>query len=145
MINKIDKVYIAGALTHEDEKVRQAYEKVAQLFESLGVETYVPHLSGVDPARNPEVLPYDVWKKNIYKVAPSNLLVAYVGKPSLGTGAELEIARITETDIILWWFTGEKVSRMARGNPAVVEQIEAEDENDLLNKLKTVILSKYEK
>ncbi|MFH1822185.1 MAG: hypothetical protein ABH830_00620 [Patescibacteria group bacterium] len=72
-----------------------------------------------------------VWQKNLREIAASDLLIAYVGEPSLGVGAELEIARITASDIIIWWFKGEKVSRMALGNPAVIKKIEAENEADL--------------
>jgi 2'-deoxynucleoside 5'-phosphate N-hydrolase len=139
MTKKINKIYIAGALTHAGEKQKKIYEKIAEICESVCDDVYVPHLGGTDPVKHPDVTPQDVWKKNHYIVSSSDLIVAYVGEPSLGVGAELEIAHHTGSDIILWWFKGEKVSRMSRGNPSAKVQIEAEGEEDLYKKIKLVL------
>jgi deoxycytidylate deaminase len=142
--SKIGKVYVSGALTVVDENknLKDIYENVANVCSNFCSNVYVPHLGGTDPVKDPQVDPRAVWKKDHREVASSDLIIAYVGSPSLGVGAELEIARITAADLILWWFQGEKVSRMARGNPAASHLIEAKDQKDLVYKLRE-ILKKY--
>ena len=142
--SRVGKVYVSGALTITDGKkdLKKIYESIANVCSNFCSNIYVPHLGGTDPAKDPKIDPRNVWKKDHREVASSDLIIAYVGSPSLGVGAELEIARITAADLILWWFKGEKVSRMALGNPAVSYKLEAEDKKDLLSKLKA-ILKKY--
>ncbi|MFA6306343.1 MAG: deaminase [Patescibacteria group bacterium] len=143
--SSVGKIYISGALTNETNSAhRETYQKIAAICSKICSNVYVPHLGGTDPIKNPRVSPLAVWKKDHHEVASADLIIAYVGLPSLGVGAELEIARITASDIILWWYQGEKVSRMARGNPAAVKQIEAKDENDLLKQL-DLFLKNYNK
>ncbi len=143
-MEKINKIYISGELTHAGEEIKKIYEKIAKLCSRHFNNIYVPHAGGTDPIQNPDISPMDVWQRDHRFVASADLIIAYVGQPSLGVGAELEIARIAASDIILWWFKGEKVSRMALGNPAVKYKIEAENEDDLYNKLEN-ILKNYEK
>lgn len=122
-----------------DIDMRGAYASIGKLCEELGTNPYVPHASGTDPLTNPEVPAQDIWAKDKAEVEHADIIIAYVGTPSLGTGAELEIARVSGKDIILWWLEGEPVSRMARGNPAVVKMIEAKDTDDLLSQLKQIL------
>lgn len=143
MLKNVKKIYIAGALTYTDEKQKLIYKKIADICSEFCSDVYVPHLRGTDPVKNPEVSPNDVWQIDHREIATSDLIIAYVGKPALGVGGELEIARITNSDIILWNFNGEKVSRLALGNPAVVERVEAEDEDDLFNKITKTLKEKY--
>lgn len=141
---KINKIYISGALTHANENIKLVYEKISKICQLVCSNIYVPHINGTDPIQHPGVTPQEVWQKNHREVASADLIIAYVGLPSLGVGAELEIARITNSDIILWWYKDEKVSRMALGNPAAVEQIQADNENDLYKKLNSLLKYKYE-
>lgn len=138
-MKEISKIYVSGALTHSGAKQRAIYEKIAKDCKYFCENIYVPHMGGTDPAKDLDVTPYDVWVKDHREVAAADLVIAYVGAPSLGVGAELEIARVTASKIILWWFKGEKISRMALGNPAVIGQIEANDEADLYEKLKRML------
>ncbi len=135
------KVYISGPLTgvKEIEKMKRLYEDVGKVASKYFDSVYIPHLGGTDPIKDPQVSAREVWKTDHREVASSDMLIAYVGMPSLGVGAELEIARITTSDIILFWFKGELVGRMTRGNPAVSSMIEAEDEKDLLVQLEKVL------
>jgi 2'-deoxynucleoside 5'-phosphate N-hydrolase len=139
MDKKFGKIYISGALTHAGEKQRKIYEEIGKISEAFSLIVYIPHLKGTDPLKDAEKSPFEVWKKDHYEVASSDLIIAYVGEPSLGVGGELEIARVTHTEIILWWFKGQKVSRMARGNPYAKIQIEARDEEDLFKKIKSAL------
>lgn len=144
MPKKINKIYISEALTHANENIKLVYEKISEICRLVCSDIYVPHINGTDPIKNPDVAPREVWKKDHRQVASADLIIAYVGLPSLGVGAELEIARITDSDIIIWWYKDDKVSRIALGNPAVVEQIQADNENDLYEKLNGILQSRYE-
>ena len=143
-MKSLKKAYLAGTLTHADQKIKKTYETISQVCNNAGIETYVPHVWGSDPKINPEVEAKEVWKINQREIAVSNLFIAFVGEPSLGVGAEIEIARITMSYVVLWWYTGQKVSKMTLGNPAVKETIEAEDDQDLVKKLKVILNKKYE-
>lgn len=140
----IGKIYISGALTVQSKtkNLRKIYENIASVCSNFCSNVYVPHLNGTDPMKDPNEVPAVVWKTDHREVASSDLVVAYVGQPSLGVGAELEIARMSATDIIVWWYKGEKVSRMCLGNPNIKHKIEAEDDSDLQERLKQV-LRKY--
>ncbi|MCA9364723.1 MAG: hypothetical protein KC736_02420 [Candidatus Moranbacteria bacterium] len=83
-----------------------------------------------------------MWHEDVRIVSQCDLLIAYVGFPSLGTGAELEIARMASSDIILWWYEGETVSRMALGNPAVKHAFSVCSQEHLLETL-TPLLKQY--
>jgi 2'-deoxynucleoside 5'-phosphate N-hydrolase len=139
--SKIGKIYVSGALTVMGKKknLKNIYEKIAGICSTVCSNVYVPHLGGTDPIKNPQISPKSVWAKDYHEVESADLVVAYGGTPSLGVGAELEIARATGAKIILWWFKGEKVSRMARGNPAVSHQIEVKDEKELEKKLREIL------
>jgi len=140
----MSKIYIAGALTGVEESKKIIYTRIGSVCEDSGFDPYVPHQWSTDPTKNPEVPSEAVWSKNQNQITSSKLMIAYVGTPSLGVGAELEIARINNKKIILWWYRGEVVSRMALGNPGITEKIEAKNEIDLLKKINE-LLKNYEK
>ncbi|MFH1582949.1 MAG: XRE family transcriptional regulator [Candidatus Falkowbacteria bacterium] len=144
MKKKINKIYVAGALTYANDKLKETYLKIAEICKIICDDIYVPHAQGTDPINHPYITPAEVWRRDERAVSSSNLIIAYVGEPSLGTGGELEIARYNKIDIILWWFKGQKVSRLPRGNPAVIAQIEADNENELYEKLNFILKDKYE-
>lgn len=140
----VGKIYISGALLIQSgrREMRRVYEKIGAVCSNFCNSVYIPHLNGTDPVKDHDVSARIVWKTDHREVASSDLVIAYVGQPSLGTGAELEIARMAASDIILWHYKGEKVSRMALGNPNVKYTIEASDGLDLEKKIR-IILSKY--
>lgn len=137
MATKTKKIYISGALTilNPEINMKKIYEDLAKICEDNNYTTYVPHLGGTDPIKNPQVTPQDVWEKDHLEVSTSDIVIAYVGQPSLGVGGELEMARVTNSKIILWSFAGERVSRLPKGNPAVVVEIIAENEDDLYHQI----------
>jgi deoxycytidylate deaminase len=137
----ISKIYISGALTVQTGKknMRKCYESIAALCSNFCSDVYVPHLAGTDPKDNPEISPAVVWKTDHRAIASSDLIIAYVGMPSLGVGAELEIARMSASDIIIWWYKGEKVTRMCLGNPSVKYAIEVENLIELEEKLRKIL------
>jgi 2'-deoxynucleoside 5'-phosphate N-hydrolase len=139
MDKKFKKIYIAGALTNVGEKPREIYRKIGEICKGFSREVFNPHVDGMCPVKNPEVSPEEVWQKEEGHVASSDITIAYVGVPSLGTGGEIEIARVNDKKIILWWLEGEKVSRFALGNPAVKFKIEAKNKEDLYKHIKAVL------
>jgi len=141
MTQKKKKIYISGALTIiiEDLDIKSIYEKLALVCQNKNYITYVPHLGGTDPINNSQVAPNNVWEKDHLEVSTSDIIIAYVGQPSLGVGSELEIARVTNSKIVLWWFKGERVSRLPKGNPAVIAQVEVENKDDLCQKILKII------
>jgi nucleoside 2-deoxyribosyltransferase len=128
--------YVSGALTGGDEitLLKHFYERIAETCKSVGIEAYVPHLVS-DPIGNPNMTPEEVYDLDRRQVLDSNLLVAYVGYPSLGVGQEIEIARENNIPVVMLMENDRRISRMARGNPAVVAEIHFADHDDALHQL----------
>ena len=143
MRSKIKKVYVAGALTYVEEADKFSYEKLGAFLQQNGLEVFVPHMWGNDPIKDYKVIPSKIWKINQRQISTADLVVAYVGKPSLGVGAELEITRVSNVKLLLWAFEGEKISRMALGNPAVLEVLIVKNEEDLFKKIKNKIKTSF--
>jgi nucleoside 2-deoxyribosyltransferase len=138
------KVYISGALTevnvNDPTSLKRFYESIAELCKTLGMKPYVPHLNS-DPVVHPHLDPKQVYEMDKREIAGSDIVIAYVGFPSLGVGQEIEIARENEVPVILLYEQSKRISRMARGNPAVIAQIAFADFEDGLRQLRSVLLS----
>jgi hypothetical protein len=130
------KVYVSGPLTGIDNlaELKTFYEKMAAVCAAENIEAYVPHL-WTDPLKNPHMTPQEVYALDRQRVSESNLVLAYVGVPSIGVGQEIEIAREKNIPIVLLMEKDAKVSRMARGNPAVIIEIRFSDFQDGLAQL----------
>jgi hypothetical protein len=129
-------VYIAGSLTicEDPDARKQFFENIAKVCESCGLSVYLFH-KHTDPKEHPEHTPRDVYERNYNIIANAKFVIAYVGEPALGVGMELEIAKNNNTEVILLYSNQEAVSRMARGNPSVVETITYDSEGEALEKL----------
>jgi len=103
-------VYVSGALTGivDPETTKRFYESVAEVCQERGFPPYLPHQSS-DPLKNPRLTPSEVYQKNRFHVLRSSLLIAYVGLPSLGVGAEIELA--SQHGIPILGSTRESVGR----------------------------------
>jgi len=119
------QVYISGPLTNHDDvdALKAFYERISELCRRKGMEVYIPHTQGTDPVLNPDIHPKDVYLEDMRQVARADLVIAYVGLPSHGVGAEIERAYHVNVDVILLYEHKAKVSRLIRGCPAVVEQV----------------------
>lgn len=140
MGKEIIQVYISGALTSIRQKVRVEilYEKTGQLCESKGIHAYIPHLEkNLD--KNPDITFNEMYRSNMEQVDQSDLVIAYVGIPSQGTGMEIERAHQNGTEVFIVSEKGKKVSRMVRGCPSVIGHIEFSDFNDAMQKLEKLI------
>ena len=87
----------------------------------MGLTCYCPHKSPTTPTKG---IPHSkVWKTDYERVVSAGAIVAYIGIPALGVGAEIEMARTANVPVILLCETSkqERLSRLILGNPAVVD------------------------
>ncbi len=80
-------VYISGALTTGSgiENIKKFYEAIGDLCIEKEMQVYIPH-KHTDPVQHADVLPQEVYLKDVRQVSKSDLVIAYVGMPSLGVG-----------------------------------------------------------
>ena len=137
------RIFFAGPLTglKNPEATKAFYTKMGEVAAKNGFDYFWAFQSGTDPVSNPNVDPEYIYYKDLKELADSNLMIAYVGEPSPGTGQELEYAKEHNIPVYLVFEKGRAVSRMILGNPAVKGTIEFTDEKDALNQLKTLLTS----
>lgn len=131
------RVYISGALTGlaEPATTKAFYEAAAAACVEAGNVAYVPHLA-TDPVEYPELSARDVYILDRRQVVESDLVIAYVGFPSIGVGMEIEIAHQNGIPVLLLVEEGAPLSRMARGCPAVTGEIHFTGQEDALQQLR---------
>ena len=133
------KVYVSGGLTNlVDGSIKGLYESIGTLAEKHGMAAHVPHLH-TDPVKNASTTPEEVYTFDLGHFKEADVVIAYVGEPSLGTGMELEMALKNNALVVLLSEKGRKISRLALGSPAVVDHIEFESHEEVLNKLGDVL------
>jgi len=132
------KVYVSGALNAaaDIERSKRFYERVGEVCGEVGLDAYVPHTMGTDPIENPDVTPEEVYRRDMAAVSASDLIVAYVGEPSLGVGSEIERASAEGIDVILLYERGRKVSRLILGAPTVCGRVAFSSEADAMGTLR---------
>lgn len=136
------KVYISGALSNlkNPEEIKGFYEAIAETCVQYGFTPHVPHLFS-DPINNPDLSPREVFQNDKSLVMETNLVIAYVGLPSLGVGMELAYADIANVPVILLYEKDQYVSRFPRGIPSLVDEIPFDDYSDALIKLSSLLQS----
>ena len=130
-------VYIAGPLTDVSPKdraiYREYYESLGKVCAEFGLEPYLPHQHS-DPARHLHLTPQRVDQIDRLAVTQSVLVVAYVGAPSLGVGIEVEMAHHASKPVVILAeqtkIVARRITRMVRGNPAVMSEIAFRDFED---------------
>lgn len=137
------RIFFAGPLTdlENPEKTKTFYKKMGVVAAECGFDYFWAFLNGTDPVKNPNVDPEYIYYKDLKELEESNLMIAYVGEPSPGTGQELEYAKEHDIPVYLMFEKGRHVSRMIIGNPAVKETIEFENEEQALLKLHNLLSS----
>ena len=108
--------YISGALLNaaQLDKSRALYERFAQACRDAGWDAYVPH-QHADPVRDAHLSNTEVAERDLENVTAADVLVAYVGEPSLGVGAEVAIALRAGKRILLVAESDRRVSRFLLG------------------------------
>lgn len=131
------RVFFGGPLTDlkDPEKIKPFYVKMAEVAEANGWEYYWAFLRGTDPEENPEVPSSRVYQIDTYELEKSDLMLAYVGEPSTGTGIEIEYARTHNIPVYLMFEESKRISRMLRGSPIVKGEIIFSTPEDGLEKL----------
>jgi len=133
------KAYISGPITTiNPTEVLAFYEAIGSLCREIGLQPYVPHLD-TDATTDVSITPSEVYEKDVQEIITSELLIAYVGIPSVGVGAELGRAAMNGIPVILLYERGARVSRLVRGIPTVVAEIQFNDYEDALAQLKSVL------
>ncbi|RKX42030.1 MAG: hypothetical protein DRP27_09975 [Thermotogae bacterium] len=143
-------VYMSGALsdlTSEkfDWVTKEIYERVEKVCQSMGLTCYCPHKSPTTPTKG---IPHSkVWKTDYERVVSSGAIVAYIGIPALGVGAEIEMARTANVPVILLCETSkqEKLSRLILGNPAIVDIVLFENPDEFEEPLKKPLFYVFSK
>lgn len=138
----VKSAYVSGALTNLASEIMDThkayYETIAATCEELGIQGYVPHLHS-DPEKNMELPARDVFDLDSEELVKKDVTIADVTHPSLGTGSELMLAWMKQKPIVLLSKRGTKVSRFAKGNPAVVYHLEYDDYDGALRGLKNIL------
>ena len=111
---RLRRAYIAVSLTRlSDVEEKKFYDDVALVAKKYGFEPYVPH-HVTDPVINPDFTPEDVLEINLDQLTRADILISYVGEPSLGTGMEIMFAWQREMPVILLYEKNAAISRMVR-------------------------------
>lgn len=94
-------VYISGPLQAAVDlpEARALYEDLAASCRDAGWEPYLPHRQ-TDPIHDVGASPSSVFSRDMDAIASADLIIAYVGAPSSGVGAEIGIAFEREIPLI---------------------------------------------
>ena len=108
--------YISGALLNAQnlDASRALYERLAAACRDAGWEAYVPH-QHADPVRDADLSNREVATRDLKQVKDADVLIAYVGEPSLGVGAEVAIALAAGKRVLLLAEASRRVSRFLCG------------------------------
>ncbi len=130
------RIFFAGPLNdlQNPDQTKAFYRKLADVAQTNGYTHYWAFLHGTDPIANPDVSPQEVYKKDISALEKSDIMVAYVGEPSTGTGIEIEFANTHQIPVYILYEKGKRISRMLRGCPAVKDELVFTSEEDALKK-----------
>ncbi len=135
------RIFFAGPLTDlkDPEATKAFYIKLAEVARANGFDYFLAFMSGTDPIANPGVTPRDVYERDIAQLEKSDVMIAYVGEPSTGTGLEIEHARIKNIPVYLLYEINKKISRMLLGCPAVKKEIVFKEEPDALRQINSLL------
>lgn len=109
-------VYVSGALkgSRDIARARALYEQAARLVTAAGYDAYLPH-QHTDPERAAAISPAQVFRRDVAALRAAIGVVAFVGEPSLGVGAELAICAEAGTPMLGLHMPVHEVSRFAVG------------------------------
>lgn len=74
-------------------------------------------------------------------IGESALVIAYIGRPSLGVGSEVEIANSLGVPVVLVHEHERQVSRQVLGNPAVTARIVFKSQEEALKRIENFLRS----
>lgn len=137
------RIFFAGPLTELDDPdtTKSLYTDMAAVASALGFDYFWAFLNGTDPDENSDVPSQDVYKRDIDALDKSDIMIAYVGEPTTGTGIEIEHAYHTKKPVVLLYEQGKEISRMLLGSPAITKEIVFSSKEDALSKLKAYLMT----
>ena len=110
------RAYISGALLNaaDLDLPRALDERFAEACRAAGWEAYVPH-QHADQVRDSGMSNVEVAARDLNEVRSADALIAYIGEPSLGVGAEVAIALAAGKRVLLLAERDRRVSRFLLG------------------------------
>lgn len=137
------RIFFAGPLTDlkNPDQTKAFYRRLAEVAGSNAMEYYWAFMNGTDPIKNPDVTPQKVYDIDTMELGKSDIMVAYMGEPSTGTGIEIEYANTHHIPIYILYEKGKRISRMLRGCPAITKEIVFKSEEDALAQFNTLLIS----
>jgi nucleoside 2-deoxyribosyltransferase len=110
------QAYISGPLhaVSDIESARKFYLRLADVCKDCGINSYVPHQSS-DPIIHKQMPNVNIFEKDFQELVKADLIIADIGKPSSGVGAELGIAFENNKYIIGLYQQNESPSRFVMG------------------------------
>jgi len=133
--------YICGPLTELDaiEQIvfKLFYEQIADVYRSVtGVRAFVPH-EHYDPEVHAHFTPSEVDSAERRQVCEMTTIMIVVAiAPSWGGGIEVEMANSRGVPVVILHARNKRISRLLRGNPAIIDIIPYDSEDDALIKLR---------
>jgi len=109
-------VYISGPLQSSPNltEARDLYESIAAACTDAGWEPYLPH-QWSDPELHAKLTTKEVFRRDMHALLQAEILIAVIGQPSSGAGAEIGIAHSRGVPVIGIWKKGEHPSRFVLG------------------------------
>jgi hypothetical protein len=130
------QVYVSGALTGVKgvDEQKRFYQAIANVCLQHHLTPYLPH-EWTDPLSTPHFSPQQVYERNHIEILRSQLMMADTGLPSLGVGAEVELANQYKIPVILHFERDRSVSRHIEGIPSVVREVQFSSREEALRDL----------
>jgi 2'-deoxynucleoside 5'-phosphate N-hydrolase len=135
------RIFFGGPLTDlkNPEVTKKLYIKMSEVAIKNGYDYFWAFLNGTDPVKNPDVPAPIVYETDLNELANSDLLIAYLGEPTTGTGQEIEYAKEHNIPLYLLYEKGVHVSRMVLGSPNLKGTIEFSSHEDALGQLNMLL------
>jgi Nucleoside 2-deoxyribosyltransferase len=110
------RIYISGPLQGSTDlaRARRFYENLADIVHGCGHDPYVPH-HNTDPTHAAGLSSEAVFTADIAALSSAHAVIAHVGLPSTGVGAELALAIASSRRVLGLKRPDEKGSRFAEG------------------------------
>lgn len=110
------RIYISGPLQGSDDldAARRFYEQLAGLVQRFGHEAYLPH-HATDPVTASSLSAKNVFTADLNALNRADAVIAHVGLPSTGVGAELALACASGRRVLGLKRPRERGSRFAEG------------------------------
>ncbi len=135
------RIFFGGPLTNlkNPSKAKEFYIHMAAIAKKNGVESFWAFLNGTDPVKNPEVPSNTVYTTDLEELEKSDVMIAYVGEPTTGTGQEIQYAKDHGIPVYLLYEKDRHVSRMIFGSPNIKGSIAYSSQEDALRQLDELI------